>query len=59
MSLRFLKKQLASDPVKKSVNNDVVKFWLRVRSKLVRAVRCVKWLDYRIETVITKKKKRR
>lgn len=55
MSQRYIKKDLATDGIKTHVRTGIIKFWRRVRSKLVKAKRCVKWGDYKIQVISTPK----
>ncbi len=55
MRQRRIKRDMATDGVKNDIKKGVVKFWLRVRSKLIKRKRSVRWGDYKILVVSTPK----
>jgi len=59
MSQRVLKKQFATDAIRKDVGKGIIIFWKRIRNKLIKTKRLVQWGDYRFFTIITVKKKQR
>ncbi len=59
MSQRAIKKQFATDTIRKDVGKTVINFWRRVGRKLVKTRRKVQWGDYRFFSVITSKRKHR
>ncbi len=55
MSQRYIKKAMATDGIKTDVQTGIIKGWRRVRNKLKRTKRCVKWGDYVIQVISTPK----